>query len=243
MKLTDLSDNPASIRNNLQITGPGGATTGEEVVSVDSVVVTPDASTTHTETIKLYKNAVAAANVSVGGLQGTTQKIEVKTVGPKNCYWLPWGSGKTYIGTLGGLYDYFFTYTINGCGVFIGGTANAPIVAHANLESDRLQVPVSDAMGKLAGVTGRDAGAVAQRAAIMRQVGKAQAITYDQFYGNLGAALIDDEQLGGAKIEVVTPDQYLIRAEAGFGAVFGVKDDANAWKFYGNWGGSTRQIW
>ncbi|MEL7470365.1 MAG: hypothetical protein AAFN27_18065 [Pseudomonadota bacterium] len=248
MRLSDFKTKPTRIRSDLQITGPNGATTGDVEMSIDSTVITPTKSKTYTDKIKCYTNAVTTAVAEIGGLQGKTQKITVKTAGTKNCYWLPWGEGKVYIGALGGDHDYFFTYTINGCGVFFGGTANAPIVAHANMKSDRLDTiamkggdRVAERMKEL-----EEQGVKFKPELVTdinKQVASDQSIAYDQFYGNLGAALIDDDQLSGAKIEVVTPEQYLIRANAGFGAVFGVKDKNNAWSFYGNWGGQTKQIW
>jgi hypothetical protein len=81
------------------------------------------------------------------------------------------------------------------------------------------------------------------RAQVGREVAKDHALTYEQFYGNLAAKLIEQESLSGSQVEVVTPDQYLIRAKAGFGVVFGVKGPSSMWTFYGNWGGQTKQIW
>jgi len=240
MKLDDLKTKPTEIRDNLQITGPGGANAGAVKVTVDTRVVSPTSDVVHSETIDAYGNAVVSAYAKIGGLQGKTQKIEV-TEAPteaKNCYWLPWGEGKVYMGQLGLDHEYFFTYTINGCGLFIGGTANQPQVMHANLNSDRL---IASAVQGNLRLGQKPTPLDIQR--VSREVAKEQSITYEQFYGNLAAKLIQTDQLSGPRVEVVTPDQYLIRAQSGFGAVFGVKGIGNTWTFYGNWGAETRQIW
>ena len=229
MELPDLKDHPTLIVSNLQITGPKApATTG--TIQVQSRVVSTTSDRTYTEGIAQCQNAVVAATAAVGGLQGKTQKIEVAAGGAANCYWLPWGSGKIFMGQLANDHEYFFTYTINGCGFIIGGTPAQPLVAHANLESDRLTQAVTDAMR-----LGPRAGATAA---------KEQALIYEQFYGNLAAKLIEMNQMSGARLEVVTPQQYLIDAGAGFGAVFGInKDKRGAWEFYGNWANQTKKIW
>jgi hypothetical protein len=238
MELEDLKANQSLIRCNLQITGPIGSTADATPITVESRVVTRHSDVVHSEPIKAYGNAVVNAHAKIGGLQGTTQRIEVATTGAPNCYWLPWGTGKVYMGQLGGNHDYFFTYTINGCGFMIGGTDTQPVVAHANLDSARLETAVMDGLKKLGNKPTQ-----AVRAFINREVAKDQALTYEQFYGNLAAKLIDDGILTGPRVEVVTPDQYLIRAGAGFGAVFGVKGPSGNWSFYGNWGGQTQKIW
>lgn len=238
MELEDLKANQTLIRCNLQITGPNGAAADPVTITVDSRVVTRESDVVHSEPIKAYGNAVVKAHAKIGGLQGTTQKIEVGTIGEHNCYWLPWGEGKVYMGQLGRDHDYFFTYTINGCGFMIGGTDTQPQVAHANLDCDRLNAAVMDGMKKLG-----KKPTEATKALVGREVAKDQSLTYEQFYGNLAAKLIDDGDLSGRRIEVVTPDQYLIRAGAGFGAVFGVRGLGSSWTFYGNWGGQTHQIW
>jgi hypothetical protein len=229
MQLEDFKNTPTLIQTNLQITGPKApATTG--TIQVQTRVVSKTSDQTYTESIAQCQNAVSAGTASIGGLQGKTQRVEVAEGGTANCYWLPWGSGKVFMGQLANAYEYFFTYTINGCGVMIGGTPAQPLVVHANLESDRLDQAVADAM-KL----GPKAGAAAARE---------QGLIYDQFYGNLAAKLIDMGQMSGARLEIVTPQQYLIDAGAGFGAVFGVnKNKGGAWEFYGNWANKTRKIW
>ena len=238
MTLDDLKTDPTSIRSNLQITGPKGATAAPTTIVVGSRVVSPGSDKFYSESIKGFNNAVVTGHARIGGLQGTTQKIEVGTTGGDNCYWLPWGEGQVHMGQLGRDHDYFFTYTINGCGFMIGGTATQPQVAHANLDSDRLTAAAVEGNKKLGPKP--TPGAMTQ---VFRDVAKQQSLTYEQFYGNLAAKLIDDGQLSGRRVEVVTPDQYLIRAEAGFGAVFGIKGIGGAWTFYGNWGGQTKQIW
>jgi hypothetical protein len=223
MKLDDLKSNPTQIRVDLKISGPISSVSDSETIHVKSRVVSKDSDVVHTDSIKTFANAVMSATAAMGALQGTTQRIEVAAGGKDspNCYWLPWGTGKLYMGQLGGAHDYFFTYTINGCGVLIGGTDTQPQVAHANLSSKRLDCT---------GVP-------------PEEIAKKQALVYEQFYGNLAATLIGTNKLNGHRIEVVTPDQYLIRAGAGFGVIFGVKGIGDAWMFYGNWGRQTKRIW
>jgi hypothetical protein len=229
MELEDLKNNPTLIVSNLQITGPKAPpTTG--TIQVQTRVVSPTSDVTHTESIAQCQNAVVAAAAVIGGLQGKTQRIEVASGGTANCYWLPWESGKVFMGQLANAHEYFFTYTINGCGFIIGGTPAQPLVAHANLESKRLDKAVEDAMKP--GSKG------------MAGVATEQATIYEQFYANLAAKLIDLNQMSGVRLEVVTPQQYLIDAGAGFGALFGVnKNKGGAWEFYGNWAGQTKKIW
>ena len=230
MKLEDLKNAPTLIATNLQITGPAAPPTAPGGIDVATRVVTPTSDTVYSETIAQGQHAVISATASVGGLLGKTQKIEVAAGGAANCYWLPWGPGKVFMGQLGNAHEYFFTYTINGCGVIIGGTEAQPLVAHANLASDRLLDAAVEAskLGK-AGAAG---------------LAKEQALIYEQFYGSLAAKLIQTNQMSGARLEVVTPQQYLIDAGAGFGAVFGVnRNKGGAWEFYGNWANQTRKIW
>jgi hypothetical protein len=240
MKLEDFKSNPTGIRSNLQITGPNSSVSDSETISVESRVVSHDSDVVHTETIKAFSNSVISASAAIGSLQGTTQKIVVSSGGMegRNCYWLPWGDGKIYIGQLGREHEYFFTYTINGCGFIIGGTHTQPRVAHANLNSKRLNSSADLGAKKLG-----PKSTLEERTKVYRAVAEEQALTYEQFYGNLAAKLIDTNKLNGPRIEVVTPDQYLIRADAGFGAIFGVKGVGDAWAFYGNWGTVTKQIW
>lgn len=228
MTLEDLKQTPTLIDKNLQITGPPGANPGSGGITVQTRVVSPTSDAVHSETIARVSNAVISARASIGGLQGNTQKIVVATDGVANCYWLPWASGRVYLGQLGNAHEYFFTYTINGCGFIIGGTAAQPFVAHANLESSRLDDVVKNAMRL--GAKGFEVAAVEQ------------ALIYEQFYGNLAAKLIQDGLLTGARLKVVTPQEYLIEAKAGFGAVFGI-NTGGAWKFYGNWARRTQLIW
>ncbi len=228
MELNDLKTKPTLVWVNLKIRGPAGLAPNS-TLSIQSKVVTKESTNVYNETIGLIPNAVISACAAVGGLQGDTQWIEVTTAGKVNCYWLPWGEGKIYMGQLGPDHEFFFTYTINGCGVIIGGTQAQPVVGHANLACQRLDDAVTDAL-KLGPAA---AGAAAA---------KAQAIIYDQFYGNLAAKLIQDDRLSGARLEMVTPQQYLVDAKAGFGAVFGV-NKGGAWEFYGNWAKQTTKIW
>lgn len=238
MELDDLKNAPTAIRTNLQITGPAGTLADPVTLSVQSRVVTPTSDSTHTETIKSFDNAVVRARASIGGLQGTTQKIVVSSDGLANCYWLPWGEGRVYRGQLGRDHEFFFTYTINGCGVIISGTDTQPEVAHANLDSARLTAAAVEGARRLDGKS-----SAALRKQVGKEVARNQALTYEQFYGSLAAKLIDDGEVTGPRVEVVTPDQYLIRADAGFGAIFGVQGVGGKWTFYGNWGGQTRQVW
>jgi hypothetical protein len=46
--------------------------------------------------------------------------------------------------------------------------------------------------------------------------------------------------MSGVRREVVTPQQYLIDAGAGFGAFFGI-NKGGAWEFYGNWPSRPRR--
>lgn len=235
MNLTDLKNDPTNVRVSLQIRGMSGAAGVGETLNVDTRVVTPTTDTVERETIKFFSNAVAQGTLSVDGAQGTTQPLSVTAGGTANCYWLPWGSGKVYCGNLGNAHDYFCTWTINGCGVIIGGTAAAPFVAHANLESARLTAATDVAIAALN---------TPAFPAAMKKAGRAQALTYEKFYGSLAKVLIDDKGLPSDRpITILTPDTYLIRAGAGFGAVFGVKSATHNWTFYGNWGGKTQQIW
>lgn len=231
MDLDDLKDNPTQVAVNLQINGPPGGKVASGGISVDTRVVDRASDVTHSETIAQFQNAVSAARASVGALQGKTQRIEVASGGDANCYWLPWGSGKVYMGQLAGAYEYFFTYTINGCGFIVGGTTAQPLVAHANLESKRLDKAVEDAMKK------HKSPAAAGKAAADEQ-----GLVYEQFYGNLAAKLIQMGEMSGARLEVVTPQQYLIDAGASFGAVFGI-NKGGSWTFYGNWAQKTKKIW
>jgi hypothetical protein len=135
-----------------------------------------------------------------------------------------------FVGTLGLKHEYFFTYAINGCGFMIGGTPPQPIVAHANLDSKRLDQVVAEASERFS------------HEVALRVVKKEQALIYDQFYSNLAAGLIDQGYLAGARIEVVTPEQYLVQAGAGYGAVFGI-NRGGKWEIYGNWAKKTMKIW
>jgi len=227
MKLEDLKNNPLLISVNLKIQGPAGLQP-TSTLSINSTMISPESTKTYAETIDMMPNAVVAGRAELGALQGDAQFIQVSASGTANCYWLPWGNGKVYLGQLGTAYDYFFTYTINGCGVLIGGTQAQPIVVHANLNCKRLNDAVEEAM-KQGGNIGEN-------------IAHAQAIIYDQFYGNLAARLIQDNRLSGARLEVVTPQQYLVDAKAGFGAVFGI-NNAGSWEFYGNWAKHTTKIW
>ena len=263
MELQDLKLSPTDIRDNLQINGPSSAVKNRDKLlerykddadklaqfeklpvnpklTAESRVVTKDTDVVYAESITVFVNDVVSANAKIGSLQGTTQRIEVSAGGmdAKNCYWLPWGEGEIHMGQLGRDHDYFFTYTINGCGVIIGGTDTQPQVAHANLDCARLNAVAQEGNKKLG-----PKSSSAVKEAVGRKVALDQALIYEQFYGNLAAKLIEKGDLSGGKITVVTPDQYLIRAGAGFGAVFGVKGLGGAWSFYGNWGGKTTKIW
>jgi hypothetical protein len=227
MDLDDLKNNPTLIQTNLKIRGPKGAAP-TTTLTINSTVVTKTTNNTYAETIGVIPGAVVAAKATVGGVQGDGQWIEVAAVGDANCYWLPWGEGKVYMGSLGSAHEYFFTYAINGCGVIIGGATGAPVVAHANLDCKRLNDAASVLMK-----SGPSAGPA---------VAKEQALIYEQFYGNLAAKLIQDAVLSPTRLEVVTPQQYLIDAKASFGAVFGIRK-SGGWEFYGNWAKKTTKIW
>lgn len=227
MELDDLKNHPTLVYVNLKIKGPAGLAPNS-TLNIKSTVVTPKSTEVYNETIGMMPNAVTSACAAMGSLQGDTQWINVTATGNANSYWLPWGEGKVYLGQLGLDHEFFFTYTINGCGVIIGGTTAQPVVAHANLDSKRLDDAVANAVKH-----GASAGAIAA---------KDQAIIYDQFYGNLAAKLIEDNRVSGARLEVVTPQQYLVNAKAGYGAVFGI-NKSGAWEFYGNWAKQTKKIW
>jgi hypothetical protein len=229
--LTDLKSNPLLISKNLKIKGPNGLK-GTATVTVSTPVITPKSTDFFQETVTLVRDAVVEANASMTDPRG--ELIEVSSTGAANCYWLPWASGKVYVGQVGNMHDYFFTYTINGCGVIIGGTEANPIVGHANLDSKRL-----DAAAEKASKLAKDP---TKYAAAAQDAAKEQALIYDHFYGNLAAQLIHDEMMSGARLEVVTPQQYLIDAGAGWGAVFGIQAGGR-WTFYGNWANKTRKIW
>jgi hypothetical protein len=231
VKLEDLKNNPLLISKNLKIKGPNGLK-GTATVTVSTPVITEKRSDLFQETVTLIRDAVVDAHASIDDPTG--ELINVTSTGTANCYWLPWASGKIYLGQLGGSYEYFFTYTINGCGVMIGGTETNPIVGHANLESKRL-----DAAAEKAAAFAKDRSKYASAA---QEAAKEQALIYDHFYGNLAAQLIHDELMSGARLEVVTPQQYLIDAGAGWGAVFGIQAGGR-WAFYGNWAQKTRKIW
>lgn len=263
MELQDLQQKPTEIRDNLQISGPSSAVKNRDKlmarykddalklaqfeklpvnpkVTAESRVVTKDTDVVYAESITVFVNDVVGASARIGALQGTTQRIEVAAgaLEGNNCYWLPWGEGEIHMGQLGRDHDYFFTYTINGCGVMIGGTDTQPQVAHANLDCARLNAAVLEGNKKLGAKP-----SISARDAVAREIERDQALIYEQFYGNLAAKLIEKGDLSGGRIAVVTPDQYLIRAGAGFGAVFGVKGIGGAWSFYGNWAGKTTKIW
>lgn len=227
MTLDDLKDKPTLQAVNFKIKGPAGLAPNS-TLTIKSTVVTPKSTDVHNETIGIIPNAVTSACAAIGTLQGDAQWINVTSTGTANCYWLPWGEGKVYVGELGLDHTFFFTYTINGCGVIIGGSSAMPVIAHANLDCKRLNDAVTNSLK-----SGASAGAVAA---------KEQALIYDQFYGNLAAKLIQDGRLSGVRLEVVTPQQYLIDAKAGFGAVFGI-NKSGAWEFYGNWAKQTTKIW
>jgi len=231
MKLDDLKNKPTLINKNLRISGPPGANPGTGGITVQTRVVSPNSDVVHSETIKQIPNAVVPACATIGAATGHEQPILVSGTGEPNCYWLPWAEGRVYLGQLGNKYEYFFTPRMNGCGVIIGGTAAQPFVAHANLESDRL----NDALAR---VIGLGLGKEAEEEATAAE----HALIYEQFYGNLAAKLIQNGLLSGARLKVLTPQEYLIDAKAGFAAVFGI-NKGGAWKFYGNWGRRTRLIW
>lgn len=171
------------------------------------------------------------ACAAIGGAMGDDRVILVSSVGEPNCYWLPWRRGSVYLGQLGNKYEYFFTARMNGCGMIIGGTAAQPFVAHANLDSDRL----TDALTR---VRARGLSVKEENEAVAAEY----ALIYEQFYGNLAAKLIHDGLLSGARLKVLTPQEYLIEGKAGFAAVFGI-NTGGAWKFYGNLAKQTRLIW
>jgi hypothetical protein len=177
----------------------------------------------------MIDNAVVPGKADVSDATNDIKRVTVTAGDDNNCYWLPWGEGYLYWGQLGDAYNYFFTYTINGCGVVIGGERDAPVVFHANLDCDRLN-QVAIAASKL---PPSESGKFAA---------KEQSIIYDQFYGNLAAKLIDRDDVAAGHVEVITPNRYLILAGAGYGAVFGIRKEAG-WEFYGNWAKSTARVW
>jgi metal-dependent amidase/aminoacylase/carboxypeptidase family protein len=227
LSLEDLKNTPLLYNKSLKIQGPSGLA-GTRTLTVTFRVE----SKTVNETIKLIPEAVVTGAATMDHM-GT--KITVEETGTANCYWLPWGTGKVYVGQLGGDHEYFFTYTINGCGVFIGGTETHPLIAHANLDSERLDTIANNA-GALISKEPKKA------MSISAQAGEDQAEVYDQFYFNLGTTMITGELMSGARLEVVTPQQYLINAGAGYGAVFGIQNGGR-WTFYGNWASKTKKIW
>jgi hypothetical protein len=204
-------NSPESIQTNLSTTGPVGANAFDKTITVKQG---PAGLTS--DTITLHKKAIVTATADVDSPLGSNQRINV-AAGDGNCYWLPWGPGKCYIGNLPSGKKYFFTYKINGCGVIIGGTKAQPIVAHANMVSNRL-------------VTTNDND----------ETTRIQTAVYESFYMGLAAQLQMTGELTGSQVTVYTPREYL--SGAGFGAVFGICP-AGEWTFYGNSGGKTTKIW
>lgn len=68
--------------------------------------------------------------ISVSGAKGTGG----------NTYLLPWGSNEARICEVQQAHDHFFTYGLNGCGIFIAGGRSNPTVVHANTKSDDIPV-------------------------------------------------------------------------------------------------------
>ena len=74
-------------------------------------------------------------------------------------YFLPWGSGRSYEGTLGNNADFFFTPTLNGCS-FAASTGGNPRVVHsnhANIATQSIDQGLIDAdLNNIFGVHGPD---------------------------------------------------------------------------------------
>lgn len=230
MQLTDFKEHPTGITTNLKCTGPAGLNAAPAALTVSCPVTTPTASAQNNESISVIDHAVTTGSAKLEAAGPTNQLITVSSGGSANCYWLPWGSGKVYSGVLGASHEYFFTYTINGCGVIIGGTVAAPFVAHANLESGRLAAP--DTTGKT----------MQETIVMMAENTKNQGQVYEHFYGNLAAHFIEQGKLSGFRVTIITPQEYLIEAGAGFGVIFGIRK-GGSWEFYGNWAKKTKRIW
>lgn len=230
MPIADFATNPTGICTNLKCTGPNGFNPAPAALTVSCPVTSPTASAQNDEKISVIDHAITSGEASLGVPGPTNRLITVTAAGTANCYWLPWGSGKVYSGQLGASHDFFFTYTINGCGIIIGGTTAAPFVAHANLESKRLAAP--DTTGK----------SMPEIISMMAETTKNQGQVYEHFYGNLAAKLIEQGKLNGPKVTVITPQEYLVEAGASFGVIFGIRRGGN-WEFYGNWARKTKRVW
>lgn len=229
MDLNDLMNSPTMVTDNMAIMGPAGVDTSPGYVDVSCSVSDPTSSTTFTNNIAVIEKAITRGTAAFKQ-SGAKQIVTITEDPGGNCYWLPWGSGKVFMGLVGQSCAHFFTYTINGCGVIIGGTPTKPIVAHANLKSKRLD-DVAEAASKHPDIM--IGGAM---------LAEGQALIYEQFYGSLAAELINTGRMSGAKLTVIAPREYLLESGASFGAIFGIRKGAN-WEFYGNWAKKTRKIW
>ncbi|HUB12698.1 MAG TPA: hypothetical protein VMB34_12125, partial [Acetobacteraceae bacterium] len=129
-----------------------------------------------------------------------------------NCYWLPWGSWRAYWGQLGAACSYFVTANLTGCAIYVSGTATQPHIVHANC-----------AAGEVVEY-GNDARAYNDDLVAARM----------QFYGQLAEAMVDNNTIPSAGLQMLRPDDYGARTSEGYAVpvcVFGVKTGGN-WTIY-----------
>jgi len=136
---------------------------------------------------------------------------------PGNCYWLPWNSWRAYVGQLGGASDYFVTANLTGCGFYVSGPRANPYVVHANCSA----AEVVDFGGNVKTYTDD------LEAARM------------QFYGQLGAELVEQHVIPSAGLQMLRPEDYGAKSAQGYAtpvSVFGRRTGGN-WTIYYSVGG------